>query len=209
MFSLQKLLGKNDEFFGLFQRSAEQGITAVEALKKLLKDPSQAAILAEVRSARRESKRTSEEISELLVRTFVTVLEREDIEALANALYRIPKPIEKFAERYAIASEFIKDVPFEIQIKLLETGTSTVARMVTELEKNSNLAKMKALNKRLQENEAEADTLELDLLRDLYRGQTDAMKALIVKDLYDLLELVVDRCRDAGNVMTHIFLKNA
>ena len=209
MFSLQKLLGKNDQFFDLFERSAEQAIRSVEALKKLTVDPSHTAIVAEVRAARSESKRISEEISELVVRTFVTVLEREDIEALSNALYRIPKPIEKFAERFLIASEFIKDIPFETQIKLLETGTSTVSRMVSELKKSSNLGKMKALNKRLQQNEAEADHLELDLLRDLYRGQTDALKALIVKDLYDLLELVVDRCRDAGNVMTHIFLKNS
>jgi hypothetical protein len=29
----------------------------------------------------------------------------------------------------------------------------------------------------------------------------------MLRDLYDLLEKVVDRCRDAGNVLSHIVLK--
>jgi hypothetical protein len=31
----------------------------------------------------------------------------------------------------------------------------------------------------------------------------------MLKDLYELLEKVVDRYRDAGNVITHIVLKNS
>jgi uncharacterized protein Yka (UPF0111/DUF47 family) len=30
-----------------------------------------------------------------------------------------------------------------------------------------------------------------------------------MRDLYDLLEKVIDRCRDAGNVVTQIVLKNS
>jgi uncharacterized protein Yka (UPF0111/DUF47 family) len=32
---------------------------------------------------------------------------------------------------------------------------------------------------------------------------------MALKDLYELLEKVIDRCRDAGNVVTHIVLKYA
>jgi hypothetical protein len=39
------------------------------------------------------------------VNTFVTALDREDIEALNSALYKIPKTIEKFAERYEIVAD--------------------------------------------------------------------------------------------------------
>jgi uncharacterized protein Yka (UPF0111/DUF47 family) len=35
------------------------------------------------------------------------------------------------------------------------------------------------------------------------------MSVLVLRDLYDLLEKIVDRCRDAGNVVTHIVLKNS
>ena len=42
------------------------------------------------------------ESSQELVNTFVTALEREDLEALSNALYKIPKVVEKFAHAPAV-----------------------------------------------------------------------------------------------------------
>ncbi|MFN9284693.1 MAG: pit accessory protein, partial [Planctomyces sp.] len=42
-----------------------------------------------------------------------------------------------------------------------------------------------------------------------YQGQHPAHKTVLLKDLFDLLEKVIDRCRDAGNVVTHIVLKNS
>ena len=54
-----------------------------------------------------------------------------------------------------------------------------------------------------------ADKLMLELLRDLFSGSHDPLKVIILKDLYELLERVVDRCRDAGNVVSHIMLKNS
>jgi len=44
-------------------------------------------------------------------------------------------------------------------------------------------------------------------LKDLYQGSHDPLRVLMLRDLYDLLEKVVDRCRDAGNVLSHIVLK--
>jgi len=48
------------------------------------------------------------QISQALVDTFVTAIEREDIEALAGALYKIPKTVEKFAERYILFSDRLR-----------------------------------------------------------------------------------------------------
>ncbi|MDB6118432.1 MAG: hypothetical protein JWO08_2213, partial [Verrucomicrobiaceae bacterium] len=36
----------------------------------------------------------------------------------------------------------------------------------------------------------------------------DPIRVIILKDLYELLEKVVDRCRDTGNVISNIILKN-
>ena len=47
----------------------------------------------------------------------------------------------------------------------------------------------------------------IDLLRDLYSGRHDPIQAMMLRDLYDLMEKVVDRCRDAGNVVSLIVLK--
>ena len=49
----------------------------------------------------------------------------------------------------------------------------------------------------------------VELLRELYSGRVEPVAVIVLKDLYDLLEKVIDRCRDAGNVISHIVLKNS
>jgi hypothetical protein len=49
----------------------------------------------------------------------------------------------------------------------------------------------------------------LSLLQELYGGQYEAMQMIVLRDLLELLEKVIDRCRDAGNVIVQIVLKNS
>ena len=156
-----------------------------------------------------KDKRITQQISEELVNTFVTGLEREDIETLSYALYRICKTIEKFAERFNLAPQRLQGVEFNRQIELMERATETLLVMVKQLRKMPPLEKMKELNDRLQGIEGEADDVILDLLREVYGGKFEPIQAMMVRDLYDLLEKVIDRCRDAGNAISHIVLKNS
>src|SRR3954470_8057118 len=100
MFSLQKLLGKDDKFFRLMEGSAEEARASILSLSEMLKLPEDKRSLNGFAEARRKEKRITQELSEHLSRTFVTPLEREDIQALATALYKIPKTFEKFGERF-------------------------------------------------------------------------------------------------------------
>lgn len=208
MFSLQKLLGKDDKFFDLLHASAEEGLHSVNALKRILTNPSITPTLDEFVTSRRKDKVITNEISELLVKTFVTALEREDIEALSNVLYKIPKTIEKFAERYILCAPRLREVKFNTQMDMLEDAVKTVVSMLKELKKN-DLSAIALHNTKLQQLEGNADKLMLDELRDLYSGKHDALTAMALKDLYELLEKVFDRCRDAGNVISHVVLKHS
>jgi uncharacterized protein len=207
MFSLQRILGKDDKFFALLEASAEEGRSSVQALKRILTNPSVTPTLEEFITSRRKDKQITNEISELLCKTFVTTLEREDIEALSYALYRIPKTIEKFAERFILTSPQLRDVDFSKHAAMLEEATETVVAMVKALRRHQHLDKLAEQNQRLQKIEGAADKLMTDLLRDLYSGQHAPLKVVILKDLYELLEKVVDRCRDAGNVISNVVLK--
>ena len=48
-----------------------------------------------------------------------------------------------------------------------------------------------------------------DLLNDLYSGKYEPLQMIVMRDLVELLEKVIDRCRDAGNVIFQIVLKNS
>lgn len=209
MFSLQKLFGKDDPFFRLLEESARESQNSVQALKRILQNHSITPTLEEFVASRRKEKELATEIRGLLVNTFVTALEREDIEQLSHALYKIPKTVEKFAERYILCAPRLRDVNFDQYLAMLDEMTATLVQMVETLRKKSDLESMKEFNGRLQRLEGDADKLMLDRLRDLYSGRHEPVKAVILKDLYELLEKVFDRSRDAGNVVFHIVLKHS
>jgi uncharacterized protein Yka (UPF0111/DUF47 family) len=209
MFSLQKLLGKEDKFFTLLEASAQEARTSVQALVKLSKSLDQPLVLDDFAHSRRKDKEITREISTAVYTTFVTALEREDIEDLSNALYKIPKTVEKFTERVLLGPQHIRGVDFSTQIGLLERATDHVCEMVGALRQGMDLERIKELNDKLQYLEGEADRHMLTLYKDLFSGKHDPIKVILLKDLFELLEKIIDRCRDAGNVIAHIVLKNS
>jgi uncharacterized protein Yka (UPF0111/DUF47 family) len=209
MFSLQRLLGKEDMFFGLLEASAQEAHTSVQALVKLSKALDKPVELEEFSRSRRKDKEITETIRNAVYTTFVTALEREDIESLGNALYRIPKTVEKFSERILLSPPLVRGVDFSRQIDPLDQATGCVLKMVQSLRRGVDLEEIKRLNDKLQQVEGEADKAILELYRDLFSGKYDPLKVIMLKDLYELLEKVIDRCRDAGNVISQIVLKNS
>ena len=128
MFSIQKLIGGDEIFFELLEKSAEEARESVQLLVRLLAAPS-ANSLDDFALLRKKDKRITEEISERLTTTFVTPLEREDIEALSLALKKIPKTAEKFAERWVLAAPHVQGVDFARQAEMMLKSTEVVLAM--------------------------------------------------------------------------------
>ena len=212
MFSIRKLLGQDEKFFDLLEASAQQADSSVHELVALLAKlehgDSPQSLEAFVHS-RREDKRITQELTEQLCKTFITPLEREDIQALAAAFYKIPKTVEKIGERILICPQDLHGRSFAKQVEFLDQAAEAVLAMVKELRKGTDIATVRDMNDNLQTIEGDADKLELDLLRDLYHGNYDTKHMIFLRDLYDLLEKVIDRCRDAGNIVLQVVLKYA
>jgi hypothetical protein len=208
MFSIQKWFAKDDQFFRLLHASAEEGRASVQALKQIMQNASPDASLAQFAAARRKDKQITLQITELLARVSITGLDREDIESISRSLYRVPKTVEKFAARYVICAPHLGKIDFSRQIALVEQVVDTIALMITELE-NSRFELVNQANEKLQTIEGEADRLMPQLLADLYSGQHPALTIIMAKDLFELLEKVVDRCRDAGNIVNSVVLKHS
>ncbi|MCE5231722.1 MAG: pit accessory protein [Mizugakiibacter sp.] len=208
MFSLQTMFGKGDKFYGLLEASADAARQSAAALVAQVGRKASAS-LEDFSLARRREKDLAAQISEELVNSFVTALDREDIEALSSALYKIPKTVEKFAERYAIVGERLQGIDFLPRAELLLKAAEVVVQMVGQLRDGLRIDRMKKLQDQLQAIESEADRLLLEPYRNLYATATDPMRAMLAKDLFELLEKAVDRCRDVGNVVYATVLKHS
>src|SRR5580698_7305699 len=209
MFSIQQLFSKGDRFQELLEAATQETLESVRLAIEVMKAPGKTQNRDDLILARRKEKKISEQISSELVRTFITGIEREDIEALARGLNRIAKAAEKLAERIILAGNHLDGIDFSRQADMMTKATDAIHQMVKQLRDMEDMEKMKAFNDRLQLVEVEADKYMNELLRDLYNGKYEAIRAMAVRDVYELIEKVIDRCHDAGNVVMQIVLKNS
>src|SRR2546426_11574094 len=177
MLSIQKILGRDEKFFDLLEASAQEADASVHHLIALLerlekKDSPQS--LEEFVRSRRKDKQITQELTEQLCKKFITPLEREDIQALAAALYKIPKTVEKIGERVLICPEDLHGRDFRRQGELLGQAAEVVLAMVQQLRKGTDIRTAREMNARLQAIEGDADKLELELLHDLYYREHSA-----------------------------------
>src|SRR6266496_3973754 len=177
MLSLRKLLGKDDKCFDLLEAAAEEAKASVDlfasTLKKIAAGGGSAVSLDEFIQTRRKEKRIRHTMTEELSRTFVTPLEREDIEALSWALYRIPKQVEKIVERLSIYPGRVPQAAFQRQAELMSQAAEAVVFMVKQLRGGTTIQKIQGANDKLQFAEGEADKVMLSLLKELYQGPYD------------------------------------
>ncbi len=208
---LKRLFGRDDKFYDLLEASANEAHNSARILSALMpKIDDERAIheaLELLAQSRRKHKRISQEITTRLCRTFVTPLEREDIEALASALSRVPKTMEKIGERLLICPLNNHVESMVKHVAMLEQAASTVNTMVKALRTNPHVEEIEDEYGQLQTLEGDADRFMTALLSELFHGKAEAKDAIFLKDMYELLEKAIDRCRDAGNVVFQVVLK--
>jgi uncharacterized protein Yka (UPF0111/DUF47 family) len=208
MFSLQTIFGQGNQFYTLLEDAAVAAHDSTTALHTMLKDADRQPALDAFKLARQRERSAADKISQELVNSFITPIEREDIEALGSALYKIPKQVEKFADRYALAIRHLEGIDFAPRAAMLEQAAAVVVKMVHQV-REMKLEPMRALNDQLRAIENEADRLMLELYRDIYSGRLDNLQMFLLKEFFEILEKAIDRCREAGVVAYEIVLKNS
>ncbi|HEV7271338.1 DUF47 domain-containing protein [Pseudoxanthomonas sp.] len=208
MFSLQTIFGSGQQFYTLLDEAAQAAHDSTKALHTMMKATDRQPALDAFKLARLRERAASEKIGKALVDSFITPIEREDIEALGSALYKIPKQVEKFADRYSLALQHLEGIDFAPRAAMLEQAASVVVEMVHEIKK-MNIDRMTSLNEKLRAIENEADRLMLELYRDIYSGRLDHLQMFLLKEFFEILEKAIDRCREAGVVAYQIVLKNS
>ncbi len=211
MISLQRFLTKDEKIFDLLEASADEVQKSVVALAELVTAPNSDSATEKFYKSRRNETKIAQEITEELCKTFITPLEREDVESLSFALYKIPKNLEKFTERLSLFQSCMPTrESFVFQIEILELQAETLTQMIKSLRRNPKLEIIKSQNERLLSLEADGDKLLLEMTWELVqRHGKEPLNIFILKDLYDLLERAIDLFRNAGSVIFRIVLKNS
>lgn len=206
------ILPREDRFCALLQELSAQAKACAFHLKTYVESPDEkarATAKEAIAAARVQSKAASNAITSELCRSFITPFDREDIQNFATDLYKIPKTISKIVERIelhgltAVRADFSRQI--EVIVKEAEATEEMVKSLITD--RNGKHIAQKAAE--LHDLEQRGDNILHELLVALFSEPRDARDLMLRKDIYDMLEKVVDRYRDAAGVALQIVLKHS
>lgn len=145
---------------------------------------------------------------ELLHKTFITPFDRDDIHRLITTMDDILDLIEDVA--HSIFLYDIKAITPDAQ-KLAEICVNCTAKVqaaVKLLPKTDNAADILALCEEIDKLESDADHVMRAAMAKLFREEPNVLNIIKMKEIYELLETVTDKCEDVANILEGIVVEN-
>jgi predicted phosphate transport protein (TIGR00153 family) len=197
-------------FFELFNEIADLIVEAVLEFQKMVNDLSDAEAHSKtIKDLEHRADKTTHQTIELLHKTFITPLDREDIHKLITELDDILDFIEAASQRIFLYD--IKQLTPEARdlAEVCSQSASCVQKAVHGLSnlKNVDLIRQNCIEINRLENEA--DNILRSGMAKLFREEPDTRQLIKMKEIYELLETVTDRCEDVANVIDGIVLEYA
>jgi predicted phosphate transport protein (TIGR00153 family) len=201
-----RLTPQKREFFDLFTQASANARDIARALVELLEGwPASREKLRDIRELEHEGDRLTHEVVNLLNRTFVTPLDRDDMYRLASAIDDVCDHIDEAADN--IDAYEVQSVPVKArqQAEVIHRAASRLHDAVGLLEgfrdSQRELVALRGL-------EDEGDRLQREAVAELFRSGADAITIIRWKDIHENLEEAVDACENAADVLEAILVKN-
>ena len=205
-----RLLPQEGQFYDLFNAHAEQVVRAAQALSMLMTDwENRAEHAKRIDEYEHAADRVTAEAIRLLHKTFITPMDREQIHQLVNAMDDICDLTQDTTE--AISLYNIRRVtPEMVQLATIAQKCCERVKDVVALLPNKNAADgMIKTCEEIDKLESDADRILRSSISKLFRDEEDVKEIIKLKQIYELLESITDRCEDVANLAEGIVLENS
>ncbi|MEQ1774048.1 MAG: DUF47 family protein [Burkholderiales bacterium] len=205
-----RLMPKEGRFFELFNEHAEQIVLGSRELVALMVsgDDIQRRAYA-IETIEKRADRITQTTIELLHKTFITPLDRDEIHQLITRMDDILDLMEDVSQSIFLYD--VKQLTAEAQ-KLAEVCVlccEQVKLAVSYLSNMDNSALILKACEEIDRLESEADHIMRAAMAKLFRDEPDVRQVIKLKAIYELLETVTDRCEDVANIIEGIVLENS
>jgi predicted phosphate transport protein (TIGR00153 family) len=210
---LSKLFPKNFDFFALFATSADLIVEAARAFQYMLQHwerdgmGANAGIAKTIKELEHRADENTHNTMTLLHKTFITPIDRQDIHDLIKRLDDILDFLDAAASRivlYEISSPSLELREFA---RVNYESTLLVQAAILGLHNLKNPEELLRLCIEINRLENEADQILQKAMVRLFKEETDAIMIIKMKEIYELMETVSDRCEDVANVVESIVLE--
>lgn len=208
-----RLMPREGRFFDLFNRHADEIIAGSEALAQLMRQYSDVASrrthIDRIDLVEKNADRITHETVALLHKTFVTPFDRDDIHKLISNMDDILDLIQDVAES-AMLYDLQRITPEAQQLsELNEMCCKRVQMAVRMLPSMDNAEAILKLCREIDQLESDADRVMRAGMSKLFRDERDVRQLIKLKQIYELLEAVSDKCEDVANLLEGVVLENA
>jgi predicted phosphate transport protein (TIGR00153 family) len=207
---LSRLMPREGNFFELFNAHAErivEGSRELVAMITTFEDIEKHAQYID--TAERAADKITHETITLLHKTFITPFDREQIHKLITSMDDILDLMQDVAESIVLYD--IRRITPESK-QLAEICQMCCERVRAAVALLKNVKDAEAILKTCQEIdrlESDADRVMRAAMSKLFRDEADVKQLIKLRTIYELLELITDRCEDVANLIEGIVLENS
>jgi uncharacterized protein len=209
---LKIFLPKDRVFFQLFENVAEELVKMGEKLKEVVAEPDfdkRAQLIQEIEDMEHVNDDFTHNIFTELGKNFITPFDREDIHYLASALDDIADYIYASAKKINFYRVNPNDIGMQKMADLIAVGCVQVHKAVTELRNMKNMRQITDALVAINSVENQADDIFDMSIERLFATEPDAKEVIKKREIYQVMEIVTDKCEDAANVIESIIVKYA
>ncbi len=196
-------------FFNQFQESAQicnkTAILYNEILKTSLTPEKKEKVLKYKKKGGISFKLTLKQLN----KSFITPIEREDIQYITVQLHKINKKIIKAClnlEVYRITSYTNEMIE---QAETLVKATEALGVIFKKFKKVSDVEDITKTNIEMKKLESQGDEIHLRAIDDLFSGKYDALSVIKLRDMYKEIENALDACFYVSDTILNVVLKQS
>jgi uncharacterized protein len=205
-----RLIPRDEKIFDLFEelivKVQEGSCLFMDILEHYEQVESKLRLLKEIEN---EADVIAHRTYEKMYRSFLTPLDREDIQALVNKMDRILDIIEACAIRMFLYR--IKEPAPELkeQALILNGAITKVKKIVYALRNMKNFRMILETCVEINTAENEGDVVLRNAVTRLFENEEDVLEIIKWKEIFERIEYAIDVCEDVSNIAEGIVLKNA
>ena len=209
---LKIFMPKNKIFYELFEKVADNAAKMGTLLKGIIAEPDfdkRAAIIIQVEDLEHANDELTHNIFTELGRNFITPFDREDIHYLATSLDDIADYIYAAAKKINFYRVNPNDTGMQKFAELIELAAAQVKIAITELRDMKNMRNITEALVKINSIENQADDIFDFSIEKLFATEDDAKEVIKKREIYQVMEIITDKCEDASNVIESIIIKYA
>jgi len=209
---LKIFMPKNKVFYELFEKVAGNAAKMGTLLKSIVSEPEfdkRQVLITQVEDLEHTNDELTHSIFTELGRNFITPFDREDIHYLASSLDDIADYIYAAAKKINFYRINTDDIGLKKFAELIEQSAQQVCIAVTELRDMKNMRNITEALVKINSVENQADDIFDMSIEKLFATEPDAKEVIKKREIYQVMEIVTDKCEDASNVIESIIIKYA